>query len=53
MGTFLGFDSWVRNGLGDMGGRVTSMRARFSGGDVILTGEQVRILFSLKSNWFG
>ena len=53
MGTFLGFDSWVRNGLGDMGGRVTSMRARFSDGDVILTGEQVRILFSLKSNWFG
>lgn len=52
MGTFNGFDSWKRTGKGDLGGRVTSVRARFSKGDVTLTGEQVRTLFGLKSSWF-
>lgn len=52
MGTFSGFDSWARSGGGDWGGRVTSVRARFSGGTVTLTGEELRALFSLKSSWF-
>ncbi len=52
MGTFNGFDSWKRSGKGELGGRVTSVRARFSKGDVTLTGEQMRTLFSLKSSWF-
>lgn len=52
MGTFDGFDSYVRNGLGDQGGRVTSVRARFSGGDVTVTGDQLRLLLGLRSNWF-
>jgi SpoIID/LytB domain protein len=52
MGTFQTFDSIVRNGLGADGGRVTSLRARFSGGDVTLTGEQLRSLLGLRSSWF-
>lgn len=52
MGTFQSFDSIVRNGLGAAGGRVTSLRARFSGGDVTLSGEQLRALLGLKSSWF-
>lgn len=52
MGTFNGFDKWSRSGKGDLGGRVTSVRARFSGGDVTLTGAQLRTLFALKSDWF-
>lgn len=52
MGTFSGFESYVRNGLGDQGGRVTSVRARFSGGDVTVTGEQLRLLLGLRSSWF-
>jgi SpoIID/LytB domain protein len=52
MGTFQSFDSLARNGLGAEGGRVTSIRARFSGGDVTLTGEQLRVLLGLKSSWF-
>jgi SpoIID/LytB domain protein len=52
MGTFSGFDTWRRTGQGDLGGRVTSVRARFAKGDVTLTGEQLRMLLGLKSNWF-
>ncbi|HEU5149155.1 MAG TPA: SpoIID/LytB domain-containing protein [Iamia sp.] len=52
MGTFSGFDSWKRTGRGDLGGRVTSVRARFSKGDVTVTGEQLRIMLGLKSSWF-
>jgi SpoIID/LytB domain protein len=52
MGTFQSFDSIVRNGLGADGGRVTSIRARFSGGDVTLSGEQLRLLLGLRSSWF-
>ncbi len=51
MGTFTGFDTWKRTGRGDLGGRVTSVRARFSGGDVTLTGEQLRTVLRLKSSW--
>jgi len=52
MGTFQGFDGFSRNGNGDLGGRVVRLRARFSGGDVTVTGDEMRTLFSLKSNWF-
>lgn len=52
MGTFSGFDTWRRTGQGDLGGRVTSVRARFAKGDVTLTGEQLRVLLGLKSSWF-
>lgn len=52
MGALQGFDSIVRNGIGDMGGRVTSIRARFSGGTVTLSGDALRALLGLKSAWF-
>ena len=52
MGTFNGFDTYRRNGNGDLGGRVTSVRAHFSKGDVTVTGEQMRTLLGLKSAWF-
>lgn len=52
MGTFRGFDSWSRDGRGDLGGRVLGVRARFSGGDVSLTGDQARTTLLLKSSWF-
>lgn len=52
MGAFQGFDDYQRNGLGPMGGRVNSVRARFTGGDVTVTGDQLRLLFGLRSNWF-
>lgn len=51
-GAFLGFDQWQRDGNGDLGGRVLSVRARFSGGDRTLTGDQVRVALGLRSNWF-
>lgn len=55
-GTFLGFDTWVRNGHGDWGGRVVSVRLLFSGGasggSLTRTGEQVRSALGLKSDWF-
>ena len=41
-----------RNGLGDEGGRVLSMRLYFSGGTVDLTGDEFRVAFNLRSNWF-
>jgi peptidoglycan hydrolase-like amidase len=52
MGTFAGFDRWSRSGKGDLGGRVASVRARFANGDVTVTGDQLRTLLLLKSNWF-
>ena len=41
-----------RNGLGDEGGRVLSMRLVFSQGSVDLTGDDFRLAFGLRSNWF-
>ena len=42
-----------RNGLGAEGGRVTKMRLVFSsGGNVDLSGDDFRIAFGLRSNWF-
>jgi len=46
----------VRNGHGDWGGRVVSVRLLFSGGasggSLTRTGEQVRSALGLKSDWF-
>ena len=41
-----------RNGLGAEGGRVKRMVLVFSGEDLELTGDQFRIAFNLKSDWF-
>lgn len=41
-----------RDGNGADGGRVTSVRARFSGAEVVLTGDQMRATLGLKSDWF-
>ncbi|MFT7599934.1 MAG: SpoIID/LytB domain protein [Acidimicrobiales bacterium] len=40
------------NGLGVDGGRVLEVTFSFSGGTVVLTGNQVRQALSLKSDWF-
>ena len=52
LGTWTGFDGYSRDGHGDLGGRVLRVRARFSGGDLTVTGDQVRSILSLKSTWF-
>ncbi|GAC1543167.1 MAG: hypothetical protein NVS3B12_31550 [Acidimicrobiales bacterium] len=41
-----------RNGLGDLGGRVTSMVLHFSGGDVRTTGPSFAGNLGLRSDWF-
>jgi SpoIID/LytB domain protein len=41
-----------RNGLGDWGGRVTGMTLLGSNGSVNLSGDDFRVKFGLKSNWF-
>jgi SpoIID/LytB domain protein len=51
-GTLQAIDITGRNGLGDMGGRVTSMTLVFSGGSVNLSGDDFRSAFGLESNWF-
>ena len=52
IGSFAGLTVLARNGLGDWGGRVTSMRVTGSAGSVTITGDQFRSAFGLKSNWF-
>lgn len=52
MGAWTGFDQYVRDGHGDLGGRVVRVRAGFSNGNVSVTGEQMRSILSLKSGWF-
>ncbi len=52
VGTYEGVDILSRNGLGADGGRVLSMRVRFSVVDVTLSGDAFRALFGLRSNWF-
>ncbi|HUP87695.1 MAG TPA: SpoIID/LytB domain-containing protein [Acidimicrobiales bacterium] len=41
-----------RNGLGAEGGRVRKMRLFFTGGNVDVTGDEFRLAFNLKSDWF-
>jgi SpoIID/LytB domain protein len=52
IGTLLSVDVTGRNGLGDLGGRVTQVVLRGSSSNVTLTGEQFRSRFALKSDWF-
>jgi SpoIID/LytB domain protein len=52
IGTFTGIAVTARNGLGDWGGRVTQLRVTGTTRSVTLTGEQFRVDFALKSNWF-
>jgi len=52
VGTYEGIDILDRNGYGVFGGRVLSMRVRFTGVDVTLTGDEARYVLGLKSNWF-
>jgi SpoIID/LytB domain protein len=42
----------ARNGLGDFGGRATSVTLQFAGGQVVVTGSQFASALGLKSNWF-
>lgn len=51
-GTFLRFEEVSRDGRGDLGGRVLSVRLVFTGGSVTQTGEQVRSALGLKSSWW-
>jgi SpoIID/LytB domain protein len=51
-GTFQGFTGFTRNGLGDLGGRVTRVTLVFSGGTLVQTGDQVRSALALRSDWW-
>ncbi len=52
LGTLESIDITGRNGLGDWGGRVTSMTLVGSGQDVSLTGDTFAADLGLKSDWF-
>ncbi len=52
IGTFLNLMVLTRNGYGDWGGRVNSLKIAGSTGEVIITGDQFRSAFGLKSDWF-
>jgi peptidoglycan hydrolase-like amidase len=41
-----------RDGMGADGGRVTSVRTRFAGAEVVVSGETMRALLGFKSSWF-
>ena len=51
-GMLLRVDILQRNGIGADGGRVKRMALVFEQGTVELSGDDFRIAFSLKSNWF-
>jgi SpoIID/LytB domain protein len=42
----------TRNGLGSFNGRALTVRAEFTGGTYVVTGDDFRRMFGLKSNWF-
>lgn len=52
IGTFTGITVTARNGLGDLGGRVTAMIVSGSAASVTITGDQFRSAMGLRSNWF-
>jgi SpoIID/LytB domain protein len=51
-GAFRGFTGFVRNGLGDQGGRIVQVRLVFASGSVTQTGDQVRSALGLRSDWW-
>ncbi|MFT3855611.1 MAG: SpoIID/LytB domain-containing protein [Ilumatobacteraceae bacterium] len=52
IGTFAGLTVLARNGLGDLGGRVTSIRVEGTAGSTTVTGDAFRSALGLRSNWF-
>ncbi|MEI8238984.1 MAG: SpoIID/LytB domain-containing protein, partial [Actinomycetota bacterium] len=52
IGVYTGITFLSRNGLGDWGGRVGSMRVNGTISSVTVTGDQFRSAFGLRSNWF-
>jgi SpoIID/LytB domain protein len=52
IGSLLDIQILQRNGLGEWGGRVLSMKVLGTAGTVTVTGDQFRSAFGLKSNWF-
>lgn len=52
IGAFVGITVLTRNGYGDWGGRVLSLRVTGGAASVTVTGDQFRSAFGLKSNWF-
>ena len=52
IGSFVGLSVLSRNGLGEWGGRVSSLQITGTAGSVTVTGDQFRSAFGLKSNWF-
>jgi len=52
LGTLTGIQVTQRNGLGDMGGRVLSIRLTGTNRTVDVTGNQLRSALGLKSDWF-
>lgn len=52
IGSFTSLEVLARNGLGEWGGRVTSIRVAGTGGAVTVSGDSFRSTMGLKSNWF-
>ncbi|MDO8390886.1 MAG: SpoIID/LytB domain-containing protein [Actinomycetota bacterium] len=52
IGSFTSLEVLARNGYGDWGGRVTSLRVAGTSGSVTVTGDAFRSAMGLKSNWF-
>ncbi len=53
IGTLKSISITKRNGLGDQGGRVSSMTLKGSKGSKTITGVDARWAFGLRSDWFG
>ena len=52
LGTLVSVSVTARNGVGDWGGRVTSMTLHGTSTDVVVTGDQFAAAGNLLSNWF-
>lgn len=52
VGAFVGIRVLTRDGRGDLGGRVLTVRVRFTDDVQEITGDRLRATLGLKSNWF-
>lgn len=52
IGTFTSLTVLARNGIGDWGGRVMSLRITGTAGSITVTGDAFKSAMGLKSNWF-
>jgi len=52
IGTFTSITILARNGFGEWGGRVTSLRVNGTAGSVTVSGDSFRSAFGLTSTWF-